>query len=328
MGPGRAREFVIMITIFVAALLATERAAAAEPRALRVTRAEGASDCPDASSLAARAQASGAKQAYVASRDDAPEQIVVAFDREGEARRARIAASDGRTRTLVERAPDCEGLAEAVVVALVLSADAAEAPPAAPPPAPGPAVMEEEEEKERPPAEAAPRRGIAVRALAGATASIGVVRAIAPGATIGAHLGARDGRLRFGGALTFVPPSEVPLGDGAIRIGYAAAAIDACWAALRERPVVLEGCARAEVGALWGSARGFPTSEDHTRIRVAGGAVARAIAPIGRTLGVYVEASALAPVRRERFAVDGAGVAYDPPPVSFGAGGGLAVHFE
>lgn len=314
---------------FAAIVVGSGTARAQGKTAVAVTRAASASDCPDAPALVARTAASGAKTEFVAA--GAPsttrDEIVVAFDREGDERRASIAAPGGRTRTLVERAKDCDGLADAVVVALVLSTDGREdtAPresPAAPAPTP---TTRDEAAAEPTPAPPPTEGGLLYRASAGALASIGVVREAAPAAVLGFHLGPREHAFRAGAVVTFVPPNDLPVGEGSISVFYAATALDLCWAFVRERPIAFEGCGRGEVGLLSGEARGFATNDDRTRVRVAGGPVARAIVPLGASLGLFVEGSALAAAKRQRFAIEGAGVAYDPPAIGLGAGAGLAL---
>jgi hypothetical protein len=319
-------------TVVALACAASSRALAETKTAIEVTRAASAKDCPDAPALVARTAASGAKTAFVVSSpsDEAIDEqaraaqrarraIVVAFDRDGEERRASIAAPGGRTRTLVERASDCDGLADAVVLALVLSTDGGDDAEPSPPPAP----PRDEAPAREPAAATEGPRGLAVRASAGAMASNGVVRELAPGAMLGLHLGPQAAKLRAGAVLTFVPPNDLPVGSGSIEVLYAATAIDLCWAPLRDRPVAIEACGRGEIGLLAGQARGFATNEDRTRPRVAGGAAARAVVPLAPAIGVFLEGSALAALRRQRFAIEGAGVAYDPPSVGLGAGAGL-----
>lgn len=276
---------------------------------LSVDRARGG-DCPDAAALVTKTSASGAKRPFV---DGGVGGFRVVFVRENEKLRATIEAPGGRSRVLEETSASCDGLADAVVVALVLASDAEGDRPA---PAPLP--------RETPDAAPAPApRWPLARLSAGGAASIGVVRDAAPAVMAGVHLGPRS-RFRGGLLLTIVPTQTLALGRGSVDVRYLAVSPEACFSIHPS----FEGCGRLEIGRLSGEAAGFVQSEAHDRVRFAGGPVARGILPLSKEFMLFAEASALFPVQKERFGVEGVGVAYDPLPVGIGLGAGLGLSIE
>lgn len=291
-------------------VLAQIGAPADGPMPLSVDRTRGA-DCPDAAALVTKTSASGAKRPFVSGGGSG---FRVVFVRDNEKLRATIEAPGGRSRVLEESSSSCEGLADAVVVALVLASDAETDGPARPPP----------RETEAPPTAStvAPRWPLA-RLSAGGAASIGVVRDVAPAVIAGVHLGPRS-PFRGGLLLTIVPTQTLGLGRGAVDVRYLAVSPEACFSFHPS----FEGCGRVEIGRLSGEASGFVQSEAHDRIRFAAGPVARGILPLSKEFMLFAEASALFPTQKERFGVDGVGVAYDPLPVGIGVGAGLGLSIE
>lgn len=286
------------------------------PMPLSVDR-ERSADCPDATTLVAKTTASGAKRPFVTGEaiDGGKMRFRVVFVRENERLVARIEAPGGRSRVLEETSASCDGLADAVVVALVLASDAENERPRETPPPPG------ETKAPEPPTEEA--RWPLARITASGAASIGVVREVAPAVAFGIHLGPRS-RFRGGVLVTFVPTQTLNLGRGTVDVRYLAVSPEACFSFHPS----FEGCGRMEIGRLSGEASGFVQSEAHDRIRLAAGPVARGILPLSKQIILFAESSALFPTQTERFGVEGVGVAYDPLPVGIGVGAGLGVSIE
>ena len=79
---------------------------------------------------------------------------------------------------------------------------------------------------------------------------------------------------------------------------------------------------------MQGTAHGFPRTESQGRPLFAGSLLGRARTPIAGPLALFVEAGAVVPFVRERFAIDTVGVVYDPPIVAAATGIGLTMDFE
>ena len=278
-----------------------------------------------------------ASKLYRVTHEGAGEKVFVAFDRDGDERRASIATASGQMRTLRDVAADCDGLAEAVVLALVLHADGeekeekAEPEHAITPTTPKPevratlptAVDRVDRLDGKPSLKASPF----LRMAAGATSEIAAIRDVAFGAQIAAHLGPKGGFWSVGAIGVWLPQTSIDVGAGVANVSYVGAGVEAC---LRRSLGVLQGeaCARGEGGSLIGHANGFAANESHARPLFAAGLTARGLIAIGGPLSLYLEGSLRVPIHRERFAIEGIGTVYDPPAIGAGAGGGAAVSFQ
>jgi hypothetical protein len=272
---------------------------------LAVARADDARDCPDADALVARTAAAGARTAYVSAARDA--EVLVSFERG----RARIVAPGGRARMLEDRAASCDGLAEAVVLALLLSGDD-EAKPE-------PIGADPQRDEKQPPR----RAGIGVRVGAGGELAIATIRGAAGGAQIAGHVGPNDGFWSIGVIGAWLPSSEIALATGSAEISYFGGGIEGCGHRSLTRSFDAALCARAEAGVMHGEAKGFTTNESHDRPLFAAALLLRGALGIAGPFGAYVEGGVRAPLHRERFAIESAGILYDPPPIAALAGAGL-----
>ena len=321
----RARSIALSLFAIAGAIVTADRAAAAPAATtLVVVRTERASDCPTAAALVERTSA-GARRPYVLSGAAMP--LVVTFDRDGANRTARIDAPDGRRRTLVDVAERCDGLGEAVVLALTLSTDGGfDAPsPSADVPATHPPAARQAEAL---PSRHAPERHWSLRVAGGTLTAVGAIRPISFGVQLGVDAVAPSGAWSLGALASYVPPSEVTVGPGIIEVSLATASLEACARAFHVSPMTVEACARGEGGLLRGTARGFAVSESHDRPSLAAAAALRGLLGIASAASAFVELTLRVPPSRERFAVTGAGVAYDPPTVGIGAAAGLAWTFR
>ena len=93
-------------------------------------------------------------------------------------------------------------------------------------------------------------------------------------------------------------------------------------------PFAASACARIEVARLSASSRGFAESGRDARPLLTATVVLRAQRRIVGPASLFVEGGPTVPFVRERFAVDGVGVAYDPSPIAGSAALGAAVDFE
>jgi hypothetical protein len=301
--------------------------ASAQSGPLSVSRAPGADDCPEAPELLARierirgAQLQAGQPAYR-----------VTFARDAAGIHAEITSvRSAGARVLDDGAPDCTALAEATAVSLALLFDADErarqdaavaearaapvqAPVAdAPRDAAGPSAGGADDVELAPPEDA--DRGTALRAgaalggglLVGVTAPSALALALElglEGEVLGLRLGAH-----------YALPQTIDLAAGDVRESLIAGTLAGCFAAWSASPWRLDGCTGAWLGALHGSAHGF--AQDRSRTRLWSAAVLEVrLARAPDPLGAAVVLSLLIPLRRQDFAIAGAGVAYASLPVA------------
>lgn len=298
-----------------------------------VTRSKGAEDCPTADALVARIAVASADagRRFSTSASDSPELRVV-FERDADRRFARIEAIGAGPRTIEDRAPDCNALGEAVVLALVVSQDefmlendgrsqpatprkTADVDARVPPKA---AVADANASRK-----ATGRQGFSAHISGGGVISALAIRDAAFGVQVGFHGSPKSEAWSIGGVGTWLPPSSIATGIGTVDVSMMSGALEACAGVLRTRPISAEICGRAELGLLRGEARGFSLSESHRRFWFGGGAAIRGLAPIGGSASAFVEAAIRVPVHRERFSVEETHIVYDPPPVAISGAAGL-----
>jgi hypothetical protein len=281
--------------------------------ALSVARGEGAEDCPDAAMLAASIHAlRGADPS-------GPIRYAVLFARTGGVYSTRIQSGvEGHeVRQIEDRGPDCAALAQAtaVTLALLYDADAAHTPSSEPAPVarsvaapPAPAAA--------PPATRATQSAaptLQASLSLGGGALIGVVRPVAP--LLLGEVGAVLPHLRFALGALFVPAQRIELAPGHVTAYLLSGDARACYAALRRASLRLELCSGFALGATRAAAHGFTRDERRTRLFYAW-PVEVAFAQLGRAVGWELGAALLIPFRRAQFSVDGAGTAYESPPLA------------
>jgi len=303
------RAFVWVVTV------ALSGHALAQPVSspLSVSRAPGADDCPDAEGLLAQIEA--IRQGP--SRADQPA-YRIAFARDDAGLRAEIISEQSAaSRVLSDASPACAALAKATAVTLALLFDAdaqalAEAEAHPPAPVPVPAPIPREPEAAATDTEASPlARGISL-GLGGGVLS-GVVGSLAPALAVEASL--RIDAFRAMAGFLFAPGPRHELGPGSVREQLAAASLHACLAPWRSASWRFDVCGAGVAGAVHGSARGFDESDEATRAWLGLGLDLR-FASVPDPIGAELSAALLVPLRRQDFAVDNAGIAYEAQPLA------------
>lgn len=300
------------MTAFV---VATTQHAHAE---VRVERSSEAASCPDTAALLERVRDGEAPAAH-------EPLLIVRFHRTPTGFRASI-ASNGTERSLDDDATSCEGLAEATAVAVKLALDSAATPG---PPAPTPPTLGEtpSQEPSRPTAAPAePRKSLEIGARA--VLLFGLIDPVAPGAHVGASFVSRHRAWSIGVTGLVLPTQTRALGEGAVDTSAIGGGVEGCARFPAAERLAFGLCARAEVLRLAGHARGYTEADSRARALFTGAALGRVAARIAGPVSVTLEAGAVVPFVRERFAIEGAGVAYEPPIVAAMAGTGLLVDFR
>jgi hypothetical protein len=293
---------------------------------VRVERREGAESCPDSASFAQRIGdvPAGARSTSV---------ITVRFERTAKGFRSSVLTADGMQRSLSDDATSCDDLAEATLLAVRLALDLSpagtEAERTVAPVAP--AARETPAAREAPalsPAPSAPRTAIGGELLGSAALAAGIGAPIAAGIRGGAALTFGGGRWSAGVTGVVLPSQSRDVGAGQVDIAVAGGGLEACGRVRVSRPLLVALCARAEALRLSGTSHGFSRTEEQARPLFTASVLGRAQARLEGPLAVFLEVGAVVPVVRERFAIDGVGLVYDPPFVGGSAGIGALVNFE
>jgi hypothetical protein len=310
------------------AALASRAGAQAEPL-LPVTRGPGAEGCPDAAALLARIERLRVRPLTE------PTGYEVRFTREGDGFAAQIRArAGGARRELRDRGQTCAALeqAAAVTLALLLDVGARESsrsrlavptrrPIAAPRDAAAAAdvgAASSVTPRARDDAASDARDGathgtrVSATLLLGGAGLIGVVRPLAP-ALIG-ELGVEVGRVRVSAGLLLVPRQQLAHGPGTVRASLLGGVARGCFVAARGPALRLQLCSGVHAGVLDARAESYTRNDGVTKPWLAlpfEVALGSAAASVGWELG----ATALAPLLRHDFTIDGVGVAYESLPV-------------
>lgn len=301
--------------------------ASAQSGPLSVSRAPGADDCPDAAALLARierirgAQMHGGQPGYR-----------VSFARDSAGIHAEItSAQSAGARVLDDSGPDCAALAQATAVSLALLFDAdvralADAAASTPEAAPMESrVATTPRDAQRASAlgtddvQPAPREDADHAAALHASAALGaglLIGVTGPSAlALALELGLEGDVLGLRLGAHYALPHVIDVAAGEVRESLIAGSLTGCFAAWSASPWRLEGCAGALLGALHASAHGFAQDRSGTRLWSALAFDVR-LGHAPDPLGAAVVLSVLIPLRRQDFAIEGAGVAYPSLPVA------------
>jgi hypothetical protein len=307
------RRSAPIITLTLAGALWGRAALAQQPElegpGLSVERGDGAEGCPDSEALAShiaqiRGRATGGDVAYR-----------VRFSREGAIFRAAVTVEPGdRARTFQSTDTTCDALANAVAVTLALLIDAAEAspprppsPPNAPPAPPAPPAPAMERTRPR------PARRLAMTASLGGSAVVGVTAPIAAG--IAGDAGLMTQRFRVALGVLWTGSVRHSLDPGGIDEQLLAGRARLCFAPT-QGAWRADLCSGVLVGSMSATAQGYTRNDTRRRswvsipLELAGSFWS---GHLGAELGL----SALLPVVRSDFSIDGLGVAYASAPVGF-----------
>lgn len=290
-------------------MLASTGTARAE---LSVERSDGADSCPDTASFAERVRDGAA--------ESTASEITVRFEHTGSGFRSWVLMAGGKRRSLADDAPTCDGLAEATVLAVKLALDLDREPAIAPPAAPPPAET----------VAAAPAKTETPFAEASATGvlAFGLGTPFASGARAGGALVVAGGRWSIGITGLVLPATTREIGGGTVDTSILGGGIEGCWRLPLGATFLVALCGRTEIMRLEGSAHGFARTEEHASPLVAATLLGRGRVRIAGPAALFVEAGAVLPFVRDRFAIDTVGVVYDPPIVAATTGIGVVVDFE
>jgi hypothetical protein len=322
------RELLAAATACVLQTLAVAPAGAQPAAApLVVQRAPDASDCPDATALAARVEKLTGRRALepaTTSVDGFAFEVQILKSDDGY---TAIVLAAGKSRQIADPGPTCESLEGALALTLAILVDADAEPPPAPPPPPPPAAPAPPPTvpfvppPPPPPPPAPPRLLVSPSiGLAG-----GLSGSLVPALTLTAE-GRVIGPLSILGGFTWMPSQDFTLPPGRVEVQLMFGQLAACagaWGLLGR--VRAGGCLQVNVGGLRGKGIGYPENAEVVRpwtsFGLAGLLDVALVGPLfaSARLGLF----AIAP--QEAFQVDNVGVAFDPPPVGVLAGAGVGV---
>ena len=286
-------------------------ARAQTPEALRVERAAGAEDCPDAANLSERI-------ATIRGRPDAPSSsnYEVGFSHTADTFSATIRSGpNGESQRVLEgRGLTCAALAQAtaVTLALLFDSEGESAPPAKPEPEPPPPEIV------TPPAEPSPPERPRSHAQIDSTLSLGaaglalVLRPLSPAFT--GELGLRVDGFRVGLGLLWNPNQTIALDPGQVTESLLSGTARTCVALTRARGLQFDVCSGVFVGAVTAQAQGFSVNQRRVRSWLAV-PLELSLAELSGPVGWEVSASALGALVHQDFEVDGLGTAYHAPRV-------------
>lgn len=285
--------------------------ARADLLSLTVEREEAAHACPDVSWFRSRVAA------HAGVRGQAGD-FTVALARRGELWQAKISRrvlenADARLeRTLQDRSPTCEPLAEAIAITLaILGEDVAERVASEPPQAispPPPLVLE----APRSPPPRAPRPRVWVGA--GGGAALAWISPLAP--VLGFAIAVETSHTRHGVRFMLTTEQKFELVPGRVVVQAWLGTAFSC-AQLSGKRFGAALCATFDASMLRASAEGFDDGRPSSRAYEALGLEAQPSWYIADRYRLSAVLAALAPFTRESFSVTGRGVAYVPPAHNF-----------
>ena len=292
-------------------------AQAAAPRAsLVVTRSEGAEDCPDTATLAARVAAIGNDEILDAAGTEPRETwINVELLRVLSGYRAVISARGKRkgTRTIDDVGQDCSSLSDAVAIALVMLLDPDV--PLEPKPVP---PRSEERSSVTPQARtkaAVPAPAFADRGAPDETAGLRFGAEASGGATLGVvehALPLLEGgaRLRLGELVAlaagagYVFPDRVASRGGSVKVDLVYGYTRACVRLFTTPASRFELCAEPMLGTLRGDSTGYTSSTPQSVVWTAASASAEIYTPLSGPFWWSARVRLLVPVIRQGFSVE------------------------
>ena len=277
------------------------------PAFLRVTREAGAEACPDAQALLARVEE---VRGHRTTGEIASYQVT--FSERGGVFRASIQVGAGSVRELLDRGASCESLEQATAVTLALLLDASEAEPQAPAPARPSVGVPSALPSPPPTAPERPRSRPWVTLDVGGGALLGVTRAAAP--LLHAGVGIGVGRFRTTLGAFWMPTQALTLGPGQLDEQLRGGAARMCWSPWSSGALRLDLCSGIHAGIVKVTARGYTRDGEAEKPWLALPlelSLSTRAAPIGFEIGP----TALLPLRRHDFSIDGLGVAYESWPV-------------
>lgn len=297
------------------------------PVPLVVQRAPGASDCLDAATLADRVTLLTGRRALVAA-DGASGafayEVQILKSDEGY---TAIVLAGGKSRQIEDPGPTCASLSDALALTLAILADADTPPPAPPPdpPPPAPVRVPVRIPPPAPPRPPAPAYGPRLLLSPSVGLSEGLSGSLVPAVVLLNDL-RLIGPLSVLAGFTWMPAQGFPLAPGRVEVQLMYGQIAPCvsrWRILER--VRLGACAQLNVGGLRGKAIGYPQSREVTRPWTSFGLTGLADVLVIDPLYWSVRVGGFVTAPQEAFAIDGVGVAFDPPPAGILVATGVGV---
>ncbi len=320
--------------LVVAAMCAVAISAAGRARAdapwLGVTRGPGATDCPDATALAAavaREPHGGDGAALAMSHYN----VAITRDAARLAATIRVSGANAGERTIVDRGDTCQGLARALAVTLAILLDeerrareeSVEAPVNPPPPQAPP-------QRDTAPPVRVPRsseRAVTIGARAGGGALLGVLPQPGAMGVVEATFGV--GRWSLQAGAIGAPAVAARVGIGEVDVSAIAGRVSGCGGISSDPRALTAGiCAVVAVGAVEGAAHGYDTNDTRTRAWVAAGSALFGAGPIASPLTWWGKAGFLVPIVPQGFDVRGVGPVFVPPAAGGSLEMGIGVTFR
>jgi hypothetical protein len=278
---------------------------------LSVTRDAGAESCPDADALAEHVRRVRGQQTTGAT---ATYHVTFAF-KAGVFRASIRVGNAAGARVLRDRGGTCASLeqATALTLALLLDSDASALPPeeeaATAPKLEAPKRQPVEPARAEPPAK---HTNVRLTLGAGGAALLGVLNPIAPAVLAEAGIGVARFRTNIG--VLWVPEQTLELAPGSVNETLLSGVARMCLAPWQGQGLRFDVCSGVHAGLLKVHAAGYTRDGAASKAWLAVPlelALSTSAAPMGVELGV----SALVPLRRNDFAIDNLGVAYESWPV-------------
>ena len=318
---GRSNMRALHMSIAVAALCTGSVRAEAdektEPRAggdLTLVRGEGAEQCPDGAELKRLAVSHGLSA-------DPPKHVYrVTIARARGAYRAEIVDETAhRVRRLVDAAPRCAPLGEAIAVVLAtmwgseqIDEPQVTDPPAAEPPITPPPAIPVAPADVIPAQTDAPPPFLQISNDLGAGIAIGIVAPITP--TVGGHIALELGHYSIAVGLFDTPFAGLDLPPGVIRVSLFSSDLRGC---IRSGETTRIGlCPHLFLGDISAHSVGFDVNRGGTREWYAAGLelFVNGSLPVD-WIHYRLGATVIVPLHAETFSIAGIGSAYETPPV-------------
>jgi hypothetical protein len=278
---------------------------------LSVTRDAGTESCPDADALGEHVRRVRGQQTTGAT---ATYHVTFAF-KAGVFRASIRVGNAAGARVLRDRGGTCASLeqATALTLALLLDSDASALPPeeeaATAPKLEAPKRQPVEPARAEPPAK---HTNVRLTLGAGGAALLGVLNPIAPAVLAEAGIGVARFRTNIG--VLWVPEQTLELAPGSVNETLLSGVARMCLAPWQGQGLRFDVCSGVHAGLLKVHAAGYTRDGAASKAWLAVPlelALSTSAAPMGVELGV----SALVPLRRNDFAIDNLGVAYESWPV-------------
>lgn len=247
----------------------------------------------------------------------------------------RVAPPRGGGRTIVDPSPSCDGLADALAVALILLIE-----PGAPPTANLPSPMTPQRLESHP-----TNRGLAqtrvladssvklphavtrvsrVGVMAGGIGGIGLLSRPAAGVQLGLTASHRSGWGIEGNAVRLLAaPAKVA--PGQVELDLWAGIGGGCYRRLVAARASLEGCLIAGVGSQRGESRNYVSNGTSRRLWAVAGSKLQLNLPFGEWVGGFISLGVVGQLTRQAFSIEDVGIVASAPPAAIVFGLGLRV---